>query len=80
MRRVQFLTRPQCGLCADSLPKVELACRWLRRQLVVTDITTDPGLQGQYHLRIPVVLDGDDEVLAEGALTQWDALRAVWRA
>ncbi len=76
-RRVTFLTRDGCGLCAEALPKVQLASRWLGKRLEVVDITTEPELEEEYHLRIPVVLDGSGAVRAEGRINRRQAFVAV---
>ena len=78
-RTIRFLTRPGCGLCDAALPKVRRVARWLRREVVVIDITADPGLEAQYHLRIPVLLDGAGHVIAEGELTTPQLVSAVSR-
>ena len=79
-RQIVFLTRQGCGLCDEALPDVQLAARWLRRDLVVTDINSDAQLEAEYHLRIPVLLDSSGEVAAEGPMGRWDTWMAVWRS
>jgi len=80
VRQVVFLTRPGCHLCEDVLPRVQRVSRLLRRQLVVRDITDDPGLEELYHDRIPVLVDGRGRLLAEGPLGLGAVLRAVVRS
>lgn len=59
---------------------MQSAARWLRRDLVVTDIKSDDRLEAEFHLRIPVLLDSNGEVAAEGPMSRLDALAAVWRS
>ena len=80
MRRIEFLTRPGCGICDEAFPRVHRISRLLQRQLVVVDITTDGQLEDEYGLRIPVLRNEQGRVLAEGPLSWVDALRAVWRS
>jgi len=75
-----FLTRADCGLCEVAIPRVRVAARWLRRDLVVEDITGRPELDGAYRLRLPVVLSGDGRVVAEGEIGAWAAIKAAARA
>ena len=77
MRTVDFLTRPGCGLCDDALPRVRLVCRLLGKRLKVVDITGDPHLESEYHLRIPVLRNQSGDVLAEGSINWKKAYRAV---
>ena len=79
-RRVMFLTRPGCGLCDEALPLLQSSTRRLGVELVPVDITADPGLEAEYHLRIPVVLDRRGKVLAEGRLTRGEAWKAALSA
>lgn len=79
-RGLVFLTRAGCHLCEDALPRVRRVCRWLRRDLAVRDITEDRMLEDEYHLRIPVLLDGNGRVVAEGMMTMGRLLRGVWRS
>lgn len=43
------------------------------------DITADPVLEEEFHLRIPVLLDDAGSVIAEGSLTMWVVMRALLR-
>ncbi len=79
-RSVVFLTRPGCGLCDSALPRVRWAATMLRSRLTVVDIQEDPGLEAEYHLRIPVLLDASGDVVAEGPIGIWDAIRGTFRA
>ena len=78
-RRIVFLTRPGCGLCDEALPIVAKSTRWLGVELVTVDITTDPALEADYHLRIPVILNRQGRVLAEGQISRRAALLAALR-
>ena len=75
-RRLTFLTRPGCGLCDEALGKLEAAVRWLPVQLDVVNITSDPELESEYHLRVPVVVDRRGSVVAEGQIGSFAALKA----
>jgi hypothetical protein len=79
-RHVVFLTRPGCGICDELLPRIRRVCRWLRRDVVVRDLTSDRSLEDEYHLRIPVVLDAHGRVLAEGTMNTRRLIRAIWRS
>jgi hypothetical protein len=78
-RTIQFLTRPGCGMCDAALPRVRRVAGWLRRGVVVNDITGTPELEAQYHLRIPVLLDDAGAVIAEGELTTRQIISAALR-
>lgn len=75
-RRLTFLTRPGCGLCDEALPRLEAVVRWLPVGVDVVDITTDHELESAYHLRIPVLLDRQGRVVAEGQISSYAALQA----
>ena len=77
MRSIEFLTRPGCGICDDALPRVRLVCRLFGRRLEVVDITQQPELESEYHLRIPVLRNQRGDVLAEGSIDWKHAYRAV---
>lgn len=78
-RRITFLTRPGCGLCDEAQPRIEGVLRWLPVRCEVVDISADPALEAEYHIRIPVVLDRRGRVLAEGQISRGDALGAALR-
>jgi hypothetical protein len=61
------------------LPRFEKATRWLPIDVEVIDIDTAPELEAEYHLRIPVVLDRNGRVLAEGQISKRSAMAAVLR-
>ena len=79
-RRIQYLTKPGCGLCDEVLPIVERAARKLGVELITVDIRTEPELTDKYNMRIPVVLDRRGKVLAEGRISQRAAYGAALRA
>jgi hypothetical protein len=79
-RRVVFLTRAGCRLCDEALIRVRRVCSWLGRTVMVREITEDRVLENEYHLRIPVLLDEQGRVLAEGTMATRELLRAVWRS
>ena len=78
-RRITFLTRPGCGLCDEARARLEDVVRWLPVGCEVVDISADPVLEAEYHIRIPVVLDRRGRVLAEGQISRGDALGAALR-
>jgi hypothetical protein len=78
-RRITFLTRPGCGLCDEALPRLEGALRWLPVRVDIVDISAEPDLEAEYHLRIPVVLDRRGSVIAEGQISSREALAAALR-
>lgn len=65
---LEFLTQPQCGLCAEALPQVESLARRYQLGLNVIDITTSDELAGEFALRVPVVRDDRGTVLGEGVI------------
>lgn len=79
-RRIQYLTKPGCGLCDEVFPIVERATRRLGVEIVTVDITVEPELTDNYNMRIPVVLNRRGKVLAEGQISQWGAYGAALRA
>ena len=79
-RRIQYLTKPGCGLCDDVLPTVQRATKRLGVELIEIDIRDEPELTDQYNMRIPVVLSRRGKVLAEGRISQLQAYGAALRA
>lgn len=79
-RRIQFLTKPGCGLCDEVLPLVHRACDKLGVELIAIDIRDEPELMDKYNMRIPVVLNRRGKVIAEGPITQRGAYGAALRA
>lgn len=78
-RRLTLLTRPGCDLCDEAQQRLERLLRWLPIDLVTSDISDDKALEAEYHLRIPVVLDRNGRVLAEGQIGGLRALGAALR-
>lgn len=72
---VTLLTRRECGLCDQARPLVAGAVGRLGGELVELDIDSDPDLARRFGNRIPVVLGPDEEVVAEGAISDERALR-----
>ena len=66
---VKFLTRKACHLCDEARPIVEWAAARTGATVEEVDIEAEDRLVGLYGLRIPVVLTGGGEVLAEGTIT-----------
>jgi len=77
--RVELLTRAECGLCDEALPRVRLISRLLGRRLEVVDIAEDPHLEREFDLRIPILRNERGDVLAEGPIGWKQAYRAVRR-
>ena len=76
-RVVRFLTRPGCGLCDVALRRLRRLERWVPVDVHEVDITSDPQLEAEYHLRIPVVLNRRGRVVAEGEIGMAAAIRAM---
>ena len=79
-RRIQYLTKPGCGLCDEVLPIMERATKRLGVALIAADIRDEPELTDNYNMRIPVGLNRRGNVLAEGRISQWQAYGAALRA
>ena len=79
-RRLQYLTKPGCGLCDEVLPIVERATKRLGVELIEVDIRDEPELTDLYNMRIPVVMNRRGKVLAAGRISQWKAYGAALRA
>lgn len=57
--RLTLYSRPGCHLCEDMKAVVERVARTTSLTLEEVDISTDPALEEQYGLEIPVlVIDG----------------------
>lgn len=78
-RRLTFLTRPGCDLCDEAQQRLVRLLRWLPIDLETRDISRDEALEAEYHLRIPVVLDRNGRVLAEGQIGSMRTLVAALR-
>ena len=76
-RNVQLLTRPGCGLCDVALRRLRRLERWLPVEVHEVDIASDPALEAEYHLRIPVILDRHGRVVAEGEIGMATTIRAM---
>lgn len=69
-----FLTRVGCHLCDDARPLVEWATTRASLALEEVDIDTDDRLTALYGLRIPVLLDSEGGVVAEGNIEDCRAI------
>lgn len=78
-RRLTFLTREGCTICADAYDLLMRAARLRRIDVQVVDVDGHPALADLYGDRVPVILSHDGEVLAEGRLTKADARLATRR-
>lgn len=61
-------------MCDAALPRVIKVARWLPVTVDVIDISSDAGLESEYHLRIPVLLDRQGRVVAEGRISMGRAV------
>ena len=66
MTRPSFtlLSRPQCHLCEQFAEELR-AHLGAAVELQIVDVDSDPELQAQYGLRIPVLLDPDGALCCE---------------
>ena len=76
-RSVRFLTRGKCHLCDGGLRRLVRLAPLFRVSVEVVEITSDRELEDEYHLRIPVILGRDGDVLAEGELGLLSVIRAL---
>ena len=77
---LDFLTRPQCGLCSSVAPIISRVALIARADVSLRDVNEDDELFDRFEHRIPVVLGPDGAVLAEGQIGFWGLLRAVLSA
>jgi thiol-disulfide isomerase/thioredoxin len=77
---LDFLTRPQCGLCSSVAPIISRVASIARADVILRDVNEDDELFDRFEHRIPVVLGPDGAVLAEGQIGFWGLLRAVLTA
>ena len=66
--RITLLSRPACHLCDDAEALLVGSGHLVER----VDIDQDDDLVAEYGLRIPVLLDQEGQVLAEGLITAAD--------
>ena len=59
-----LLSRPQCHLCEQFAEDFRADTGGLAK-LQIVDVDSDPALQAQYGLRIPVLLDPDGALCCE---------------
>ena len=74
---IDFLTRPQCGLCGTSASIISRVAGIARARLNVIDVNDDEELFATYEHRIPVVLGPDGTILGEGRIRFGSLLREV---
>jgi len=79
-RTLRFVTREGCGRCAAALARLQRVAARLAVPVVVEDVDASLALYQAYTDRVPVVLDGEGRVVAEGRLTGGTVLWAVLRA
>lgn len=76
---ILFLTRRGCHLCDDARPLVTRAAGLAGVPLNELDIDHEDTLLAAYGLRIPVILSGSGDVLAEGVIEDERALYRAFR-
>lgn len=76
MKPAVLLTRPGCQLCDEFLEELTHAFPALAAGLRNADVDSRLDWQERFGTRIPVLLDADGTVLAEGVL---DAARLAQR-
>ena len=72
-----FLTRQGCHLCADARVVLKKVASQRGVGINEVDIDTDDNLTKLYGLRVPVILDRHDQVVAEGVI---DDVRLLTKA
>jgi hypothetical protein len=61
VRKLSLYSRPGCHLC-EELESELLPLLAGRAVVEIVDISDDPELERRYWLRIPVLVDGDEEL------------------
>lgn len=74
---IDFLTRPQCGLCGTAASIISRVAGIARARLNVIDVNDDEELFASYEHRIPVVRGPDGTILGEGHIEFGSLLREV---
>lgn len=77
-RSITVLTRKDCHLCDEAMPKVLRAARLLGVAVRVEDVD-EAGLADRYGTRVPVVLGAGGEELASGRISTRDLLVSMVR-
>ncbi len=72
-----LLERAGCHLCDDVAHILMSLSEHLDLQVTGVDIDEDDELVKEYGLRIPVILDADGAVVAEGTITRADLVRLL---
>lgn len=75
-----FVTRRDCELCDAALARLEPAAGRLGVQIAVVDVADDSDLEAAYGEVVPVILDGNGAVLAQGQISSRQAWFAAVRA
>jgi len=75
-----FVTRDHCPLCDEARPVVDRVARLVGARVRLADVEADDELLRRYAFSIPVVLDHEDRVLAEGTVRFGPLLVAALRA
>lgn len=74
-----MLVSPGCHLCEEAEPVVRRVAERYGFPVEVVDIDRDDELVRLYSLRIPVVLDDADRVVAEGIIEERSLRKVVKR-
>ena len=77
---LRFVTRAGCTLCEKAQPSVVAAAKRAGLTVEIVDVDEDPELLAVFGDRVPVVLDGAGNVLAEGRISRVTATAAVLKA
>lgn len=76
---IRFLTRPGCHLCAEAEFTVRRLAGEMGVGMVMVDVDAEAELSARFGLRVPVVLDPEGTVMAEGAIEARPLRRALRR-
>lgn len=76
---LRLVVSPGCHLCEEAEPVVRRVAQRYGLPLEIVDMDSDDELVRRYSLRIPVVLDAADRVVAEGTIEERHLRRTVKR-
>lgn len=74
---IRFLTRRGCPLCDEAYALVESLTATSDINVEVVDIDLDLELLDLYDERVPVLLDSEGTVIAEGQMTERETARVL---
>lgn len=75
--KISLLGRQRCHLCDDAAAVLIALRDEFDLSVAAIDIDTDDELVKEYGLRIPVILDGDGQVVAEGIIDRTSLRRVL---